>query len=145
MSEYLVSPINKIRPDNDYYLPEEYRGISLLDDLAVFADNWYRQNNRTGNKGLKDDLLKELIKGDKKAAAAAFFLSQAPTGKTGNDNSISAKCQFPYLVNALEMHVETSSTSKHQNKEVFNYLLDQGFAEDNAKYGELLSRPNKKD
>ena len=145
VSEYLVSPINKIRPDNDYYLPEEYRGISLLDDLAVFADNWYRQNNRTGNKGLKDDLLKELIKGDKKAAAAAFFLSQAPTGKTGNDNSISAKCQFPYLVNALEMHVETSSTSKHQNKEVFNYLLDQGFAEDNAKYGELLSRPNKKD
>ena len=144
VSEYLVNPINEIRPDSDYHLPEKYRGISLLDNLAVFADNWYRQSNRTGNKGLKDDLLKELIKGNKKAAAAAFFLSQAPTGKTGNGSSISAKCQFPYLVKALEMHVETNSTSRHQNKVVFNYLLDQGFSEDNAKYGELLSRPMKK-
>ena len=144
VSEYLVNPINEIRPDSDYHLPEKYRGISLLDNLAVFADNWYRQSNRTGNKGLKDDLLKELIKGNKKAAAAAFFLSQAPTGKTGNGSSISAKCQFPYLVKALEMHVETNSTSRHQNKVVFNYLLDQGFSEENVKYGELLSRPMKK-
>ncbi len=144
VSEYLVNPINEIRPDSDYHLPKKYRGISLLDELAVFADNWYRQNNRTGNKGLKDDLRKELIDRNKKAAAAAFFLSQAPTGKTGNDSSISTKCQFPYLVKALEMHVETSSTSRHQNKAVFNYLLDQGFADENAKYGELLSRPNKK-
>ena len=144
VSEYLINPINEIRPDSDYHLPEKYRGISLLDNLAVFADNWYRQSNRTGNKGLKNDLLKELIKGNKKAAAAAFFLSQAPTGKTGNGSSISAKCQFPYLVKALEMHVETNSTSRHQNKAVFNYLLDQGFSEDNAKYGELLSRPMEK-
>jgi len=144
VSKYLVNPINEIRPGSDYHLPEKYRGRSLLDDLAVFADNWYRQSNRTGNKGLKDDLRKELIDGSKKAAAAAFFLSQAPTGKTGNDSSISTKCQFPYLVKALEMHVETSSTSRHRNKAVFNYLLDQGFADENAKYGELLSRPKKK-
>lgn len=144
VSEYLVNPINEIRPDSDYHLPEKYRGISLLDELAVFADNWYRQNNKTGNKGLKDDLPKELVQGNKKAAAAAYFLSQAPKGKTGSDSSISTRCQFPYLVKALEMHVETNSTSRHQNKAVFNYLLDQGFSEDNAKYGELLSRPMKK-
>tara|TARA_A200000159_G_scaffold40646_1_gene37253 strand:+ start:2033 stop:3133 length:1101 start_codon:yes stop_codon:yes gene_type:complete len=144
VSEYLINPINEIRPDSDYHLPEKYRGISLLDELAVFADNWYRQNNKTGNKGLKDDLPKELVQGNKKAAAAAYFLSQAPKGKTGSDSSISTRCQFPYLVKALEMHVETNSTSRHQNKAVFNYLLDQGFSEDNAKYGELLSRPMKK-
>ena len=144
VSEYLVNPINEIRPDSDYHLPEKYRGISLLDELAVFAENWYRQNNKTGNKGLKDDLPKELAQGDKKAAAAAYFLSQAPKGKTGSDSSISTRCQFPYLVKALEIHVETNSTSRHQNKAVFNYLLDQGFSEDNAKYGELLSRPMKK-
>lgn len=144
VSKYLVNPINEIRPDSNYYLPEKYRGISLLDDLAVFADNWYRQNKRTGNKGLKDDLPKELAQGNKKTAAAAYFLSQAPKGKTGNDRSISTRCQFPYLVKALEMHVKTRSTPKNQNKTVFNYLLDQGFSEDNAKYGELLSRPMKK-
>lgn len=144
VSEYLVNPINEIRPDSDYHLPEKYRGISLLDELAVFTENWYRQNNKTGNKGLKDNLPKELVQGNKKAAAAAYFLSQAPKGKTGSDSSISTRCQFPYLVKALEMHVETNSTSRHQNKAVFNYLLDQGFSEDNAKYGELLSRPMKK-
>lgn len=144
IKDYLVNHIDEIKSDSDYYVPEKYRGISLLDDLAVFADKWYRQHGNTGNKGLKVDLQRKLIEGSKKAAAAAFFLSQEPKGNRGKDLSISDGCQFPFLVKALEQHLETRSTPDHQNQKVFNYLFDQGFAEDNAKYGELLSRPTKK-
>ncbi|MGI2218179.1 hypothetical protein ACRN94_14525 [Shewanella baltica] len=89
-------------------------------------------------------IINQLSYAQKKAEAAAFFLNPNPDGLCGKTKSIADGCQFPYLTYCFERYWHGHEFyDKKITCEIQEFLGEEGFTADNAKYAELFLRPSK--
>lgn len=145
---FIKNDLDSIPSESPYYIPEDLRDKSDLDQLAALGYQLFSNNCKSTitSKDLAAKIERTIGYTGKKAVAAAYFIAPNPKGdnireQSVNDNA-NPNCNFPFLVQAFALHgkdIETEDMSK-RNKLLISYFKDRHFSVDNTKYAELILR-----
>lgn len=146
--KFIHNDLDAIPSDSPYYIPEDLRDKSDLDQLAALGYQLFSNNCKSTitSKDLAAKIERTIGYSGKKAVAAAYFLIPNPKGNNTKEqpfkDNANPNCNFPFLVQAFALYgkdIETDDMSK-RNKLLISYFKNHLFSVDNTKYAELILR-----